>query len=73
LEFHLSQKDFEKWIEFTLGDIRLAADLRRLREQKLVGENLRTLLSLLVSGRLKELKSTSLPKARKQSKSKTNI
>jgi hypothetical protein len=31
------KKDFEKWIGFSVGDFCLAADLRMLREQKLIG------------------------------------
>jgi hypothetical protein len=59
LEFHLTRKDFEKWVEFTIGDFRLASDLRALRRQKLIGENLRKHFSLIVSKRLNELLSLS--------------
>jgi hypothetical protein len=73
LEFHLFRGDFENWISSTIGDARLAADTRLLQGQRVTGNDLRTRLSLLVSVRLKELKSTSLPKAKKQAKKKTNI
>jgi hypothetical protein len=69
LEFHLPREDFEKWVTSTIGDAQLAEDIRRLREQKAVGNNLRDRLSLIVSKRLKEAKSLSpVPKGKKQGK-----
>ncbi|HKZ95279.1 MAG TPA: hypothetical protein VJ249_11990 [Candidatus Bathyarchaeia archaeon] len=56
LEFHLFREDFEKWIAQTLGDSRLAEEIRNLRVQKVVGNALRDRLYFLVSKRLKELK-----------------
>jgi len=56
LEFHLFREDFEKWISQTLGDGRLAEDIRAIRIQKIVGNSLRDRLYFLVSRRLKELK-----------------
>ena len=74
LEFHLYREDFEKWIVLALGDARLAKDVKTLREQKATtGNDLRERLSLLVSKRLKELKSTPPPEAKKQAKKKTSI
>lgn len=59
LEFHLFREDFEKWIAQTLGDNRLAEDVKNLRVQKVVGNALRDRLYFLVSRRLKELRSAS--------------
>ena len=75
LEFHLSREDFEKWMALTIGDARLAKDIKTLRAQKATtGNDLREHLSLLISKRLKELKSASPPpEAKKQPKKKTRI
>ena len=75
LEFHLFREDFEKWIALTIGDARLAKDIKTLRAQKATtGNDLREHLSLLISKRLKELKSASPPpEAKKQPKKKTRI
>ena len=59
LEFHLFREDFEKWISQTLGDSRLAEDIKNVRIQKIVGNSLRDRLYFLVSRRLKELKGAS--------------
>ncbi len=59
LEFHLFREDFEKWIDQTLGDSRLADEIRSLRIQKVVGNALRDRLFFVVSRRLKELKAGS--------------
>jgi hypothetical protein len=73
LEFHLHRKDFEKWIEFTIGDFRLAAEFRLLREQKPIGEDLRNRLWLLVSKRISELtKALLLPDRKKSERKKEN-
>jgi len=56
LEFHLSREDFEKWIAQTLGDAKLAEDIKGLRNMKVVGNALRDRLYFLVSRRLKDLK-----------------
>jgi len=58
LEFHLYREDFEKWIAQTLGDTKLAEDIKGLRNMKVVGNALRDRLYFLVSRRLKELKGT---------------
>jgi hypothetical protein len=55
LEFHLYRGDFEKWVAGTLGDKRLAEAIKNLHDQKLVGENLRNQLHLIVSKRSREL------------------
>lgn len=60
LEFHLFREDFEKWISQTLGDNRLADDIKTLRVQKVAGNTLRDRLYFMVSRRLKELKGTTL-------------
>lgn len=56
LEFHLLREDFEKWAAQTLGDSRLAEEIRYLRVQRIAGNALRDRLYLIVSRRLKELK-----------------
>jgi len=56
LEFHLFREDFEKWIAQTLGDNKLAEEIKDLRVQKVVGNALRDRLYFLVSRRIKELK-----------------
>jgi len=56
LEFHLFREDFEKWTAQTLGDDRLAGEIKILRGQKVVGNALRDRLYFVVSRRLKELK-----------------
>ena len=62
LEFHLFRGDFEKWIIQTLGDNKLAENIRVLRDQKVTGNTLRDRLYFIVSRRLSELKSTSTSK-----------
>jgi hypothetical protein len=56
LEFHLYREDFEKWIAQTLGDARLAAQIKNLRSRKVVGNLLREQLYNVVSRRHRELK-----------------
>lgn len=56
LEFHLYREDFEKWIAQTLGDARLAAEIKNLRLRKVVGNLLREQLYNVVSRRYRELK-----------------
>jgi hypothetical protein len=56
LEFHLFREDFEKWVSQTLGDSRLAEEIRGLRLLKVSGNALRDRLYLIVAKRLKELK-----------------
>ena len=55
LEFHLQREDFEKWVNGTLGDQKLAAQIKDLRSQNITGENLRTQLCLIAARRYKEL------------------
>jgi Family of unknown function (DUF5752) len=59
LEFHLYREDFENWITLTLGDAKLAEEIKRLRDMKIVGNPVRDRLYFIVSRRLKELKSAS--------------
>jgi len=61
LEFHLFREDFEKWVALTLGDNKLADEIKNLRTQKVVGNALRDRLYFIVSRRLKELKGTAPP------------
>jgi len=56
LEFHLLREDFEKWVASTLGDARLAENIKILKMQKVAGNALRDRLYFLVSRRLKQLK-----------------
>lgn len=58
LEFHLFREDFEKWIAQTLGDDKLAGEIKILRGLKATGNTLRDRLYYVVSRRLKELKGT---------------
>ena len=53
LEFHLYRGDFEKWVNDVLQDGELARDIRRLQRLNLMGEPLRTQLSLTTSRRLR--------------------
>lgn len=56
LEFHLFREDFEKWTAQTLGDDKLAGEIKILRGLKATGNTLRDRLYYVVSRRLKELK-----------------
>ncbi len=58
LQFHLGRGDFESWVKM-LGDNTLAQQLSGLKEKKLRGEELRTLLSGAVKSRLDLLQKTS--------------
>jgi len=60
LEFHLYREDFERWVDQTLGDVRLAEEIKGLRNMKVVGNALRDQLYFTVSRRLKHLKSVVL-------------
>jgi len=57
VEFHLYRLDFEKWVTEILGDIKLADQIKNLRNLKLTGDVLRNQLYLIVSKRYEELKS----------------
>ena len=57
LEFHLYRKDFEKWVAETLGDEKLAKQIKNVRDLNLTGDALRDKLYLVVSKRYEELKS----------------
>jgi sugar phosphate isomerase/epimerase len=56
IEFHVYREDFEKWISQTLGDAKLADEIKGLRNLKITGNSLRDRLYFAVSRRLKELK-----------------
>jgi len=58
IEFHVYREDFEKWISQTLGDAKLAEEIKGLRNLKIAGNSLRDRLYFTVSRRLKELKTT---------------
>jgi hypothetical protein len=54
IEFHINRGDFEAWLT-ELGDIELARKTLLVREQKMVGENLRQKLYEIVKNRYEEL------------------
>ena len=53
LEFHLYRGDLEKWIALTLGDAKLAEEIKNLRDTKVVGNAVRDRLYFIVSRHLK--------------------
>jgi len=55
LEFHFGRRDFEKWVEGTLGDEYLADRITRI-ERTIQGENIRKTLQKTVKNRLNQLK-----------------
>jgi len=55
VEFHVSRKDFEQWIQ-SLGDVELAKRLGLIRGMHLHGEDLRKRVHEAVKHRLEELK-----------------
>jgi hypothetical protein len=55
LEFHVPRKDFECWIQSTLGDVELAKRMELIRSMNLNGENLRNELTQAVKNRYEEL------------------
>lgn len=56
LEFHLYRRDFEEWMTKTLGDERLAEEIKNVRRLSLTGDTLRSELYGIVSKRYEELK-----------------
>ncbi|MEM2102711.1 MAG: DUF5752 family protein [Candidatus Bathyarchaeia archaeon] len=54
LRFHLERKDFQKWIEGTLGDSKLAEMMETVTPTN--DEKLRTKLQSILQNRLQELK-----------------
>ncbi len=56
LEFHLYRGDFGKWIASTLEDKVLANKVKKLRESKPIGIDLRDRLYLIVSKHYENLK-----------------
>jgi hypothetical protein len=52
LEFHLYREDFERWIASTLGDDKLAKEIKDLRNTKVVGNASRDRLYFIISKRL---------------------
>jgi len=55
LEFHLYRGDFEKWIDETLGDKKLAAEIRSLRSLNYFGTVLKEHLYSIIAKRYEEL------------------
>jgi len=58
LLFHLQRKDFQTWIEKTLGDSKLARKMDRIPPSH--DDDLRTKIHATVENRIKELRGTSL-------------
>lgn len=56
LEFHLYRGDFQKWIEEVLEDKILANEIKKLQQTKLIGNDLRDNLYLIISKRYDKLK-----------------
>ena len=56
IEFHVEREDFEKWIRH-LGDYTLAAQVGKLRERKIKGEDLRRKLIEIIKRRINKLRS----------------
>jgi len=59
LQFHFQRKDFQTWIEKTLGDSNLARKIERISPSN--DEALRTKIQSNIESRLKELKEASIP------------
>jgi len=59
LEFHLYREDFERWISLSIGDAKLAAEIKSLRDMKATGNAIRDRLYFSISRRLKELRTVS--------------
>ena len=55
LEFHLSRRDFEKWIAETLEDRELATEIEHLQNLEPTGDALRNQLIFAVSKRYENL------------------
>lgn len=55
LEYHDGREDFSEWVETALGDVDLAARLRKLSHRQLRGEPLREALLQTVAARYDEL------------------
>lgn len=55
LEYHDGREDFSEWVETALGDVDLAAHLRKLSHRELHGETLREALRQTVAARYEEL------------------
>ena len=58
LVFHLERKDFQNWVERTIGDKKLAEKLGRISSSK--HDNVRTSICNTVENRIKELEKSSL-------------
>lgn len=55
LEFHLSRRDFEKWIAETLEDRELATEIEHLQNLEPTGDALRNQLIFAVTKRYENL------------------
>ena len=55
IDYHFSREDFRRWIQFIIGDISLAINIKRIPKDKR-GESLRSDLIKVVDERISELK-----------------
>ncbi len=55
IEFHNKRDDFSSWAKYSLKDLELYNDLKKIREQKINGENLRKEISNKITNRFNEL------------------
>ncbi|MFA5364239.1 MAG: DUF5752 family protein [Candidatus Bathyarchaeia archaeon] len=55
IEFHIPRKDFECWINSTLGDVELSKRMELIRSMNLTGENLRNEVYHAAKARYEEL------------------
>jgi hypothetical protein len=53
LVFHLQRKDFQNWLEKTVGDMKLARKISRMRVSQ--DDKIRGVLGAIIENRLKEL------------------
>jgi len=56
IEFHNKRDDFSSWAKYSLKDVKLCIDLKKIREQKICGEALRAEIYNKITNRFNELK-----------------
>ena len=59
LAFHLRRKDFQNWLEKTVGDLELARKVGRIRVSET--DRIREEIGVVIENRVKELKHASTP------------
>ena len=57
IQYHLKNKDFERWLKEVMHDQELARQIRKLANRRLTGEELRESLYATVTNRFEELES----------------